>query len=595
TLLRGVSGLGVLATIQARLRVPGELAWPVAPLSLPAPSSPALLPTTERLVASEAVQLFVMRAGLAQPGFTLSPENAPAVVEICRRLGGMPLALELAASRLSLLSVHELVARLDNALRILGGGSRTAPERQQTLRATLDWSHQLLDEREQVLFHRLAVFTGGWTLEAAEAVCGEDEGRKTKDEGGIRPGPFLERSEGSFVLRQEHVLDGLASLLDKSLLQREVVSGETENDAEARFDMLETIRAYGLERLEAAGEAPTLRDRHAGYYLDLVSRLGPQLRGPSENASLVRLEREHDNVRQALTWFLERGQTGQVVDLIWHLWAFWWIRGHLSEGQRWIERAVAQFPAGDAPGRLQAALGAMAYYRGEYAHGATLANRAVAALRPTRDQEGLARALVLRGGIALNQGDHQRAAAFLEESAHLYGTLGDRWGAASALSISGEVAMARGEYDEAKARFTETVAVFRALGAMRDAAYFGAMLGLLSLLQGDDVQAASHLREALGPNAGSLDRFSAVYCLEGLAAVAAAQGKANRAACLFGAAAAIRRTTSAAPLVPIARDLYDRLQADARKQLGKAAWDAAWNTGSALSPEDAVAEALSGE
>ena len=305
-LLRSCPGLGVLATSREALGITGEVAWPVPALSLP---DVRRLPDIESLLHYESAPLFVERAAAVRPTFALTEQNAVAVAQICYRLDGIPLAIELAAARAKVLSVEQIAERLDDCFRLLAAGGRTAMPRHRTLHATMDWSHELLPDEERALFRRLSVFAGGFSLEAAESVCaGED-------------------------LERDDVLELLSHLVDKSL----VVTSD--RDGETRYRLLETIRQYTREKLSESGEAGQVREWHAGYYLALAEAAEPELKGERQVAWLERFERDHDNLRAAMRWLLERGESEKAARLGWALWLFWWIRGTSPrDGARWSRR-----------------------------------------------------------------------------------------------------------------------------------------------------------------------------------------------------------------------------------------------------------------
>src|SRR5215217_3741934 len=302
TLLDSCPGLRVLATSRETLNAAGEVTWVVPSLIVPDSHQEAYTP--QELEAYESVRLFVERANQRKPSFELTSPNGQAVAQVCRQLDGIPLAIELAAGRMGVLSVEQLASRLEDYLKLLTGG-RTAAPRHRTLRATLEWSHELLGEVERTLFRRLSVFAGGWTLEAAEEVCSE---------------------EG---IEQVDVLDILSKLVDKSLVVAEASPGV---EGELRYRMLESIRQYCQERLQESGEADTTRDRHAASFLALAEKAGPELRGPRQVAWLKRLDTEQDNVRGAMAWLLGNGESQTVARIGWSLWLFWWMHGHLTEG-----------------------------------------------------------------------------------------------------------------------------------------------------------------------------------------------------------------------------------------------------------------------
>jgi predicted ATPase/class 3 adenylate cyclase len=325
-LLVRAPGLKVLATSRTPLRLYGEHVFPVPPLSMPDLKRP---PPLERLTQYEAVGLFVERARALQPNFEVTNESAPAVAEICVRLDGLPLAIELAAARITMLPPKAMLQRLTSRLKLLTGGARDLPERQRTLRGTIEWSHALLDEGEQLLFARLAVFSGGRTLEAMEAICD---------------------AEGDLPVE---VFEGVSSLLDKSLLRQE----EGPN-GEPRFVMLETVHEFAREKLRQSAEAEEIRRTHAEYFLTLAEEANPQLRGPNQLQWLERLEAEHDNMRAALSWALERNEVEVALKLGGALSGFWLLRDYHSEGRRWLEEALTMDGRGSPGSRAMALAGA---------------------------------------------------------------------------------------------------------------------------------------------------------------------------------------------------------------------------------------------
>ncbi len=308
TLLRSCADLRILTTSREAFTIPGETIWPVPSLGVP---DAYHLPPREGLVKYEAVHLFIERAVSVLPTFRLTQENASALAQVCRRLDGLPLAIELAAARVKVLSVEQIAARLDDSYRLLAGGSRTALPRQQTLQATIDWSHHLLSEKERILFRRLSVFMGGFTLEAAEAVCAGNG------------------------IEQDEVLDLLSHLIDKSLVAVAQRSGE------ARYRLLETIRQYGQDKLQEFGEAANLRRNHCDWYVGLSERAESEILGARQGSWFDRLEVEHDNLRAALGWSLEQKEAETAARMGAAIWRFWLLRGYMSEGRRWLERALA--------------------------------------------------------------------------------------------------------------------------------------------------------------------------------------------------------------------------------------------------------------
>ena len=397
TLLRAAPALRILATSREALGIAGERHYRVPPLSVP---DPGHLPSPELAGSYEAVRLFVARAQERRDTFALTAANARAVAEICARLDGIPLAIELAAARVASVSVETIAARLDDRFRLLSTGSGDLPTRQRTLRATLDWSWDLLDARERTLLGQSSVFAGGWTLEAAGAVCGAE---------GLEPW---------------EVLDLLGGLVNKSLIQVDGPGAEAEA---ARYGLLETMRQYATERLAERGERAGVRDRHLGYFLNLAEEAVPHLNGGEEQKVwLDRLEAEHDNLRAALAWALDQGAGDAGLRLGGALWRFWLLRAYLGEGRRWLERLLG-----------------------------------VVTERPTH---GRATALLGVGWLACRQGARDRAATYLAQSLTLFRALGDRYGEAAALTMAGAVAWERGEYDDARIQGDAALAFARQLG-----------------------------------------------------------------------------------------------------------------------------------
>ena len=492
-MLAGCPDVRVLVTSRQSLGITGELNWRV-----PSLASPTALDTDPaQLGRHDAVRLFLDRASAVDPTFALTGRNARAVAQLCRRLDGIPLALELAAARLNALGVEQLAARLDRRFTLLSSGSRTAPPRHQTLRATIDWSYDLLDSLERLLFRRLSVFVGGWTLEAAEAVGAG------------------ERIDAS------NVLDLLARLVDKSL-----VLAEEQPDGGRRYRMLETLREYARERLEASGALGAVEECHARYYLCLTNGLEPELASGRRDAALATLEAEHDNLRRALGWCRDGDGRAVAVGLTiaWNLFWFWYLRGYLLEGFRWAEALLAR-SSGVAPDIRALALsgaGRMAWLLGEDA-AARLRLRECAALwREIGDERGLANALIVLGmeteepseawsqltqgeatfradgdkwGLALalrlqglwafQHGDEETARARMEEGLALSRQVGDRWFIAQTLNHLGDLARRQADYARAEARYEESLALFRAQGVLGGIPNLLHNLGHVALARGD--------------------------------------------------------------------------------------------------------------
>ena len=557
-LLAACPGVRVLATSRVPLRISGEQVYPVAPLHLPDPADPP-----ERVADAEAVRLFTERARAADPTFALAPENARAVAAICQRLDGLPLAIELAAAKTRLLRPPALLARLDRRLPVLTGGARDQPARLRTMRDALAWSHDALAEEERALFRRLAVFVGGFDLAAAEAVA------NTAGDPGLG------------------VLEGVGSLVDASLLHR--VEGP---DGEARFAMLETIREYALERQAAAGEGEGAGRAHARYFLALAEPANVPLPSTALAPWLHRLEADHDNLRAALEWAIAR-EPATAARLGAALWRFWGVRGHLSEGRRWLERVVAAGEDGLAPvvlAEVHHGAGSLALNQADEERAAAHFERALVLRRAAGDTPGVANTLRRLGTVVGRRGDHERGERLLEESLALYRAADDRRGIALALRNLGALVHARGDRHRGEAMLEEGLALSRAEGDRENVAYALNALGDISLARGDPARAAAYFGEGLGLFRDWGDRHGRAVGMAGVAGVAAARGRSAEAARLYGAAGSLR-DAAGMELPPDARAGYERTVADLRVRLGDAAFADAWAAGRALPVDQAAAEA----
>jgi non-specific serine/threonine protein kinase len=559
---------------------------------------------------AEAVRLFVDRARAVAPTFALSPQNAAAVAQICWRLDGVPLAIEMAAARVAVLGVEQIASRLDERLRLLTGGGRTAPPRQRTLRAAVDWSHDLLTEDERVVFRRLSVFAGGWTLEAAEAVCGDPPG----DPAGIRA---------------EHVLDLLAQLVAKSLALAESRGGE------ARYRLLETIRQYARDRLVQAGEAAAVGRRHYGWMLGQAERARPAIAlGPRRRDRLDRLETELPNLRAALEWCLGADPRAGLR-LATALQEFWYWRGHHQEAQHWLDRLLAGAPEGvdDALGaQVLLCSGRFAYLQGDYPRAKRDLEESVRVYCTLADPAGSGWGLNFLGQVATVAGDLGAARARFEESLARLRLAEDDAGAFWALQCWGEVEFnLAGDVERARALHEEGLTLARKHG---DAAMMGAglfALGAIERTLGNDRQARDLMEQSLARYAGSGDRVLAGWVVASLGDLALArgddeharrlfhrglvsadqigyrkqiavflgcwamlamqQGEHARGARLFGAAIAVDplfdRSLTRNQVAQHGSSL-----ATARSRLGDAVFRAAWAEGQAMTREQAVAHAL---
>lgn len=657
-LLASAPQLKVLVTSRAPLNLRGEHEFLVPPLTLPERMAVC---SFAQLHQSEAFQLFIARAACVRTDFVVTEDNARAIAEICHRLDGLPLAIELAAARVKLLPPTALLARLSNRLSVLTGGAHDLPTRQRTLRATVDWSYNLLSKEEQALFARLAVFVGGFNLEAAEAVCRLQRVRSIESEPGpnqVRPsrldvlegsttleGRTLEPAEAGWNQHGDldlHILDGLQSLLDQSLLQQvERLTGEP------RFTMLETIREYALEQLAARGEAAGVQQRHTAYYLALLAKADPQLWDSQQAAWLERLEMEHDNLRAVLarTWgegAVHGAQTGPEGDVevgvavVRALCSLWYHRGYISEGRAWFERALLRTEK-EARARARAAVlfgsGSMAMFQGELMTARTRQEESSAIWRELGDKQGLAFALFCLGEVAVNQGDEGVALAVLEEARvllwevddkpyltlalmHLgdvalaqgnYPTarrryeegltiqheLGDTWATAQLLNNLGEVARCEGDYAGAKPLYEESLAIFTALGSTGDIARSLHNLGYVAQRQGDASGAAALFAESLKRFQERGNKRGIAECLAGMAGLAALN-RSQWAARLLSAAETQLRSSGGA-WWPADQVEYNYNLAIIRATLDEATLDELWTDGQAMSLEQAIAYVLNDE
>jgi predicted ATPase len=503
-LLATAPGLQILATSRTPLRITGEHELQIPPLGLPSEEQ-GLRP--EDALASEAVRLFVDRARAVRGDFALTEANVETIAAICRRLDGLPLAIELAAARVRLLSPEAILARLDNRLGLLTGGGRDRPERQQTLRAAIAWSHDLLDPDVQTLFRRLAVFVGGWTLEAAETIVSYVDG------------PALS------------VLDGLETLNDNSLIRLdESVRGERLTDP--RFDMLQTIHEFAWEQLAISGEEAALRDAHAQYYVSVASEAAPHLTGAQVASWLDRLDTDFDNLRAALRWLEDRNDSDRAIQLAASLWRFWWLRGHVSEGREQLEAALAIAGTTNSTDVRAEALdgaGVLAETQGDYQSAESLHQEALTLSLQSADTAGIARAKGNLGVVAFDRGDRDRAHSLLEESLELAQDAGDNQLIATALNDLGRVALERGELERAESLYRESLALRRASGSESGIARALTNLGVVALELGDFERACELYEESLSLYREVGDRWGAAGALNGLAVATRSGGDAGGA------------------------------------------------------------------
>jgi predicted ATPase/class 3 adenylate cyclase/DNA-binding CsgD family transcriptional regulator len=642
-LLGACPQLKVLVTSREALHVRAEREFPVPTLAVPDVKQ---LPNLAALSQYEAVALFIERAQAVKPEFQVTNTNATAVAEICSRLDGLPLAIELAAARIKVFSPQALLARLGQRFTVLTSGARDVPSRQQTLRKTIQWSYDLLSAEEQRLFLRFSVFVGGGTLEAIEAV-------------------YAALDDGA-----GQVLEGVASLLDKSLLQQTEQEGE-----EPRLTMLETIREYGLECLRECGEVHTGQRAHALYYLALAEEAEPRLQGEQQAVWLERLEREHNNLRAAMQWLLEQGEDGHgramALRLGGALRRFWLMHGHWSEGRDFLERALLGSQGVAAAVRAKALiaaanlanmlsdndrvealceeslalcrelgdtrgiahslrlLGVAAWRRGSLDAARSLNEGALALFRESGDNEGATLSFFNLAWILIHQGEYAGGRALLEESLAMHRALGSKWGMAISLLgladvlfasqgdqaivrslleeglalsrevgdkeaiadsfvLSGQLALNQGDTATASSLAEESLVLNREIGKLEGVAESLWLLARVATVQGDPAAARALYEQSLAIATEGYYKWDIAFSLDGLAGLVAAQGELAWAAELWGAAESWREATSS-PLLPVYLMQYEQSVATARAQLGEKDFDAAWAKGRSMTPEQALA------
>jgi predicted ATPase/transcriptional regulator with XRE-family HTH domain len=646
TLLQTCPNLHIFTTSREALGIAGETLYLVPPLTTPDPDS--LHETLDTLRRYEAVQLFIERAQTVISDFSMTRDNAPAIAQVCHYLDGIPLALELAAARVKVLRVEQIASRLNDRFHLLTSGARTALPRHQTLQAMIDWSHDLLSESERVLLRRLSIFAGGWTLEAAESVCGDDG------------------------IETHMILDLLMQLLNKSLILAERKQGQ-----ETRYHMLETIRQYAREKSWAMGEGERMRHQHASFFIKLAEEAKPELRGSNQHIWLERLDAEKDNLRVVLNLLVENNieagaRLAGSLFWFWHTYCYW------SEGRAWYDRLLKSGidPYGQTPlitamkaqvlceaGWLALAdmdtnqarilseeglalyrelgdktgiaialntLGWAAYYLSNYSEARSLAEESLTLSREIGNKFKIADVLNLLGNIARAQGYYASAVEFYKESLKWARELGDKatiayslgvwgylawsqgdleqaailteeslqlsrevrldWSSAETLITLGDIARARGEYEKASKLYDECNAIWDQLGQRHEMAYLLWSRGWLARLQSNHQQAVKFFNEGLRLWQEVGDKRHIAECLVGLAGVNVDLGQAEIAARLMGTAEAIREVTNS-PLPPVDRTNYDRDFAIIRSQLGETNFIKAWAEGRAMTMEQAITEA----
>lgn len=591
--------LKILVTSRAPLHLRGEREFEVPPLALP---DLAESTTVEALSQYAAITLFIERAIAIQPEFTLTNENARAVAEVCIRLDGLPLAIELVAARLKLLSPAEILTRLEHRLALLTGGAKDLPRRQQTMRKTISWSYDMLGRSEKKLFRRLAVFVGGCTLPAVEAICGDTLGID--------------------------VLDGLASLVDKSMLRQ-----KEQSKTEKRFKMFETIREFGHEQLLASREIEKVQRRHALFFLDLVERAEPLLTGPEQIVWLERLESEHNNLRAALRWAQACGEKEIGLRMAAAMYRFWEVRGYHSEGRDWLVELLKDSDAASNPVRARAflragglerdhgnyeqalslfqnglalyqdlgdkwgvaatlnGLGDMAHQRVNYEEAKSRYEEALVLFKELGNQQAVSYVLNNLGNVTRDQGDYERASEIHEEALAIFRNLGDKRALATSLFNLGEVAQYKGDYGRAAELQNESLALKREVGDKRGITFSLANLGDIARCQGDYNRATTLYEESLVLCREIGDKRGVTFCLEGLAEVACTQADYERAARLFGAAEALREAIGA-PLPGVKRADYEGNVKSARAGLHEETFADLWAQGREMQLKRAIDYAL---
>ena len=574
-LLQAAPNIRILASSREALGIGGEVTYRVPSLGLPDVHH---LPPFESLSQYEAVKLFIDRAASAVPTFAVTNENAPALAQICDRLDGIPLAIELAAAKVRVLSVDQIAKRLDDRFRLLTGGSRTALERHQTLRAAIDWSYNLLPAEEQLLFSRLSVFAGGWTLEAAEAVCSIDPAAK-------------ETHAGDDILRED-IFILMEQLINKSLVTTEEVLGERRYHTEGsfRYHMLETMREYADEKLT---DADAWHRRHAAYFLSLAEIIEPFLEKPEPASWLDKLEREHNNLRAALRWAREKDEVELGLRFASALCLFWFMRGYLSEG---LARSVEFLSVSDTT--VHAAIrakaldhaGLLARYKGDLTYAQELIAESLSLRRGLGERHGIADSLSNLGFVILYQGNFAQARQYYSEALGMYRELDNQQGIADSLSHLALMSFYEGDYEMAQAMDEACLAIWRDLGDQQGIAWALHRLGNVKITQAEFSAARNLFKESLTISSDVGFKYGIASSIEGLASIAAKNGQAECAVLLAGGAFALRQAIGI-PLSTPDQTMLERLLEPAREFLGEEAAQAFWIQGLTLNIEQIVAKA----
>lgn len=560
TLLLECPGLRILATSREPLGTPGETLWRVPSLAVP---DLLHLPPLDRLTQFEAVRLFAERAAAARPGFQVTADNAGAVAQVCHRLDGIPLAIELAAAHVRALSVEQIAARLDDRLRLLTGGSRAALPRHRTLRAAMDWSYDLLTEPQRTLLARLSVFAGGWTLEAAEAVCAGDG------------------------IDAPEIVNLLTSLVDKSLVLADIENGA------ARYSMLETVRQYGEECLDDTGTAVSVCRRHRDCYLTLAEQGSAGLDGPGQKTWLDRMDREYGNLRGALEW--SRRTVTEVAPglrLAVHLQRFWEMRAYYAEARGWLESLIAAGSTANPPLRARAlnTAGVLAYRQGDYERTAALCSSALSLAEQHGDGYAAAQALHFLAHVRQSRGEYDQATDMMERSVTLYEEVNHRRGVANSVDCLGEVARSKGDYERAEMLTARAMSLYREIGDGRGQSHLLHNLGYIRLHQDRGAEARDLFRESLVRAQDLKSPRDVIMAIAGLAA-ASKDAPPVRLARLLGAVDGLL-DASGVHLEPAEHTEFEATTAFVRAQLGDRDFAAACAGGRLMTSDDAVVEAL---
>ena len=566
TLLQKCADLRILATSREVLGITGEAAWVVPPLSLPevqAWKSPASAQEAlDEYQKSESVRLFIARAKTNSPEFKFTVHNGAWVAEICRRLDGMPLAIELAAAHIRTLSVKQISERLDDRFTLLTGGSRTAPARHQTLAATVEWSYDLLSKKEQKLLRRFSVFPGSGTLHAIESVCEEDGGKE-----------------------KGNVLDTLSQLVDKSLV------GTSRRSGERWYSLLETIREFAFDKLAESQEMKSVKDQHLDYYLQFAEEAEPKIKSPEQLLWYERLETEHDNLRAALGWALESQNADAGLRLAGSLGFFWFVHGHLREGVVWLEKVLENGEGAPLSSQAKALrfLGGLLIFSEEkdFERISMLLEKSLGLYRKLDDRAGIAWVLNQLGLIAYIHGEFTEAQKLLEESLVLREQVGDPWEIAQTLGNFATVALKKNDLASAREFSEKAIAWFQQAGDQRGTAMNTGELGEIIQMEGDYERAFTLLTQSLSQLAQFDDNWATASGLESLANLVFERGDLKRGVILYGAAEALREDVGM-PLTPDQYETYEDDMATARKDLGEKVFTRAQAEGRAMTLEQVI-------